>query len=208
MYKDGHEWEDVVEDWAGFLKQFAEYEHQMELYDRDGAIVKEPNLLPGENQLQLYTHDESTFHANDCWKTKWTHKDKDMVPQPKDSGVSIMVSEFLSPDEGRQTHKGRWVALSIVMFKTFTYACGEAQILFKAGQNCEGYIENERNLLLLTCRRLCTGASLTLKNDVFNMLMRFFTLNLATQQLQLASAGWVTSYITIMIKFDATGPPL
>jgi len=31
---------------------------------------------------------------------------------------------------------------------------------------------------------------------------------LATQQLQFASAGWVTSYITIMIRFDATGPQL
>jgi len=31
---------------------------------------------------------------------------------------------------------------------------------------------------------------------------------LATQQLQLASAGWVASYITFMISFDATGPQL
>ena len=62
--------------------------------------------------------------------------------------------------------------------------------------------------MLLTCRRLHAGASLTLKNDVFNVLMRFFTLNLATQQLQLASTGWVASYIAITIKFDATGPPL
>jgi len=31
---------------------------------------------------------------------------------------------------------------------------------------------------------------------------------LATQQLQLASAGWVASYITIMIRSDATGPQL
>jgi len=31
---------------------------------------------------------------------------------------------------------------------------------------------------------------------------------LATQQLQLASAGWVASYIAIMIRFDATGPQL
>ena len=107
MYKDGHEREDVVEYRAGFLKRFAEYEHRMELYDRDGATVKEPDLLPGEKQLRLYTHDESTFYANDRRKTKWTHKDEDMVPQPKDSGVSIMVSEFLSPDEGRLTHNGR-----------------------------------------------------------------------------------------------------
>jgi len=62
--------------------------------------------------------------------------------------------------------------------------------------------------LLLTCRRLCAGASLTLENDVFDVLMGFFTLDLATQQLQLASTGWVASYITIVINFDATGPPL
>jgi len=31
---------------------------------------------------------------------------------------------------------------------------------------------------------------------------------LATQQLQLASTGWVASYITTMIRSDATGPQL
>jgi len=49
---------------------------------------------------------------------------------------------------------------------------------------------------------------MTLENNVFDVLMRFFMLDLATQQLQLASTGWVTSYISIVIKFDATGPPL
>jgi hypothetical protein len=58
MYKDGHEQEDVVEYQAAFIKRFAQYEHQMELCDRDGATVKEPNLLSGEKQLWFYTHDE------------------------------------------------------------------------------------------------------------------------------------------------------
>ena len=62
--------------------------------------------------------------------------------------------------------------------------------------------------MLLTCRRLRIGASLTLRNDAFDVLMRFFALDLATQQLQLASAGWVASYIAIVIRFDATGPQL
>jgi len=116
MYKDGHEQEDVVEYRVGFIKRFAKYEHQMQLYDKDGATVKEPDLLPGEKQLWFYTHDESTFYANDQRKTQWTHKNDDMVPQPKDSGASIMVSEFLSPDEGRLMHEGKWVAPLIVMF--------------------------------------------------------------------------------------------
>jgi hypothetical protein len=63
-------------------------------------------------------------------------------------------------------------------------------------------------LLLLTCRRLCTGAFLTPENDAFDVLMRFFTLDPTTQKLQLAFAGLVTSYNATIIELDATGPQL
>lgn len=100
QYKDGHEREDVVLYWEGFVTCFAEYEHHMSLYDKEGNVSQEPILQPGEQWLFLNTHDKSTFWAHDHRKTQWCHKSDDAKPQPKDDGTSIMVSDFLSPDYG------------------------------------------------------------------------------------------------------------
>jgi hypothetical protein len=74
--------------------------------------------------------------------------------------------------------------------------------------NSRRFFLRRRMLLLLTCRGLHVGAFLTPKNNAFNMLMRFFALDLAIPMLKLASAGLVASYIATMIKAEPSGPQL
>ncbi|KIJ43411.1 hypothetical protein M422DRAFT_253292 [Sphaerobolus stellatus SS14] len=82
MYTDGHEKEDV---------------------DNEGNAT-EPNGFPVEGgyfQIIMVTHDEPTFFANDCQKTKWTHANEKAVPEPKGEGQSLMVSDLLTPEWGQ-----------------------------------------------------------------------------------------------------------
>ena len=46
-------------------------------------------------------HDESTFYANDRYKTLWQHELYTNIPQPKNEGTSIMASDFLTLEWGR-----------------------------------------------------------------------------------------------------------
>ncbi|EJD06381.1 uncharacterized protein FOMMEDRAFT_75839, partial [Fomitiporia mediterranea MF3/22] len=48
----------------------------------------------------LVTHDESTFYANDQKQTVWTHKSATPKPAVKGEGVSIMISDFCTPEKG------------------------------------------------------------------------------------------------------------
>ncbi|KAF8588218.1 hypothetical protein K439DRAFT_1645622 [Ramaria rubella] len=73
----------------------------------------------GRFRLILVTHDESTFYANDRRKTKWIHSSEKAIPERKGEGALLMVSDF-----------GR-------LLIGLTYS--EAQIVFKAGKNRDGY---------------------------------------------------------------------
>jgi len=100
MYIDGHERADVVAYRSEFLGRWSGYERRMRLFHGDGTVSKEPQLLHTEQQLVLYTHDESTFYANDRRKTIWTHSSA-VQPKAKGEGESLMVGDFLSPEFGR-----------------------------------------------------------------------------------------------------------
>ncbi|KZV98420.1 hypothetical protein EXIGLDRAFT_606991 [Exidia glandulosa HHB12029] len=130
MYIDGHERADVVQYRIAFLARWLEYERRMQVFDRDGNVVRNPKLTvkPGEveRRLVLYTHDESTFYANDRRKTKWNHKDEPCKPQPKGEGESLMVADFLSPEFGRLKHED-----------------GEARVLFRAGTRRDGWFDGD-----------------------------------------------------------------
>jgi len=76
----------------------------------------------------LITHDESTFYANDRRKTRWVHESEKATPNPKGEGVSIMVSDFCSPDLGWLRSKD---------------GKEEARVVFKAGKGRDGYFTNE-----------------------------------------------------------------
>ena len=71
-----------------------QYFQRMESYSGDDKEeVVEPSLLPGQKQLVLVTHDESTFYANDGKQTIWFGEGESIL-RNKTPGQSIMVSEF------------------------------------------------------------------------------------------------------------------
>ncbi|KZS89290.1 hypothetical protein SISNIDRAFT_407601 [Sistotremastrum niveocremeum HHB9708] len=129
MYIDGHERQDVVKYRSAFVARWKDvYEPRMFLYDRDGTKIQDPatDLLHNKKRIILYTHDESTFYANDRRKTKWHHPHLDSLPQPKGEGESLMVSDFLSPEFGRLKKDDQ-----------------EARVLFRAGNSRDGYFTND-----------------------------------------------------------------
>jgi hypothetical protein len=70
-------------------------------YNHNGEIAEMPNLRESESILYLVTHDKSTFYENDRRRKRWVPLDEKAIPQPKGEGVSVKVSDFLSPDFGR-----------------------------------------------------------------------------------------------------------
>ena len=79
----------------------------------------------------LWFHDELTFYANDRRKTRWVHKSEDAVPYTKGEGASQMVANFVSADHG-------WLRSPD--------GSAEAQVLFNAGKNRDGYFSNDEIL--------------------------------------------------------------
>lgn len=87
--------------------------------------------LPPELQecwVVIWCHDESTFYANDRCKLGWKYKDATVVPYTKGEGTSQMVADMVSAEYG-------WLCSPD--------GKEEAQILFKAGKNQEGYFTND-----------------------------------------------------------------
>jgi len=77
MYMDSHECEDVVAYRTNISLPFwMSIESQMMKWDNDNAPVLPEGILAFSQQkhIMLVTHDESTFYANDHWKTCWIHK--------------------------------------------------------------------------------------------------------------------------------------
>ena len=105
MYIDGHEREDVVEYWKGFVECWKEYKKHFIIYNNNGNVVSTPTGFPVPQgmrlQLILVTHDESTFYENDCRKTMWMNNSTKAVTEKKGEGQSIMVSELLTSEWGR-----------------------------------------------------------------------------------------------------------
>ena len=53
-----------------------------------------------EHHTVVWFHDESTFHANDCWLSCWVHKDETVKLYAKGEGASQMVADLVSADYG------------------------------------------------------------------------------------------------------------
>lgn len=111
MYVDGHERDDVVEYRKKFVERFKEYEQRFHSWDELGD--KEDNVpvpgtdLQGQSHLVLITHDESIFYQNDQRQIHWGCPGQSGVPKPKGEGLSLMISDFLTPDWGRLRGKDR-----------------------------------------------------------------------------------------------------
>ena len=105
MYVDGHKWENVVWYCNEFLERWKGYEKCMVTYNNDGNINSTPTGFPlpqGQRfRLVLVTHNKSTFYANDCRRSMWTHKSNKATPQSKGKGPLIMILDFQTVNWGR-----------------------------------------------------------------------------------------------------------
>lgn len=131
MYIDGHERPDVVEYRNKFVKRWQRHELRMLVYDENGKECRKPVGYKLDNpgqpfRLELITHDESTFYANDRSRQRWFHTSEAATPVRKGEGASIMVSDFLTPTFGRLIDGDE-----------------EARVLFRAGKNRDGYFTAE-----------------------------------------------------------------
>ena len=67
--KDNVEYRDLT-----FLPRMNEYERRMSKWEIDGKgnpVKIPPDLKPGEKEVVLITHDESTFYSNECKQVVW-----------------------------------------------------------------------------------------------------------------------------------------
>ncbi|KIJ98623.1 hypothetical protein K443DRAFT_103686, partial [Laccaria amethystina LaAM-08-1] len=121
MYIDSHEQEDVVAYRTGFIKRWKEYEKCFLIRDNDGQVSDEligfPVTQIGCFCLILVTHDESTFYANDCRKTKWVHATEAAVAEAKGEGVSLMVSDLVVPEWGHSCDGAEYMEFFSLKYK-------------------------------------------------------------------------------------------
>ena len=104
-YVDGHERLDVVDYCAKFLRKMVALGV---LNERNAPTEEAKNALPNdlespsieqiEKTIVLF-HDESTFQSNDHEKKQWGTKDNHML-MPKSRGAGIMISDFISEQDG------------------------------------------------------------------------------------------------------------
>jgi hypothetical protein len=143
MYIDRHEREDVVNYHKKFVERWKEYKKRFMIYDNEGQVVSQPQqgfAVPGVwFCLILVTHDESTFYENDRRKTKWVHKKEKAVAEKKEEGQLIMASDFLTVEWGSWEMVTSTCIVRIFHLKGFNFGVSEAQVIFKAGKNRDGW---------------------------------------------------------------------
>ena len=102
-FVDGHEQEDVIAYCKDvFLPLWTSIEDHMKTWTQT-YVPSDPEgmpIFPNQKHIVLVTHDESTFYANDCSKTRWVHSTETAVPVRKGEGASLMISDFCSLDLG------------------------------------------------------------------------------------------------------------
>jgi hypothetical protein len=128
QYVDGHEHADVIGYRQGvFIPAMSKNEQCLQTWEKDG-ITSKLTLSPGQCRVEEWFHDEVTFYANDRRHSGWIHIDAGSDPCPKGEGTSIMVSDFVSADQG--------------------WCCSpdgqeSARVLFRAGKARDGWFTNE-----------------------------------------------------------------
>ncbi|KAF8834175.1 hypothetical protein BDN67DRAFT_992719 [Paxillus ammoniavirescens] len=128
QYVDGHKHADVIRYCQGiFIPAMIKNKQHLKIWGKDG-ITSKLTLSPGERQVEQWFHDEVTFYANDWCHSVWIHIDAGSDPCPKGEGTSIMVSDFVSADQG--------------------WCCSpdgqeSARVLFRTGKARDGWFTNE-----------------------------------------------------------------
>ena len=105
MYIDGHEREDVIVHRKTLLRQLvaagfltllnAPNDQSRAAFPTD---IEPPPAHRREKNILIF-HDESTFNANEDEGLQWGTAD-DQVIHPKSRGSGIMVSDFITENEG------------------------------------------------------------------------------------------------------------
>ncbi|KAF9507457.1 hypothetical protein BS47DRAFT_1373898 [Hydnum rufescens UP504] len=97
QYADGHERDDVVTYRQSiFLPAWATLEAKTHKFDNDGSLDA---LAPLPTcPTVIWNHDESIFYAHDRRKLWWIHSSKTAKPYAKGEGASLMVVDYISPD--------------------------------------------------------------------------------------------------------------
>ena len=147
-YVDGHEREDVVEYRGQFLRKMI----GLGFLNRDNAPTPEAKLaLPEDLETPrsdvlaktiVLFHDESTFQANDYERTMWGTKDDHMLV-PKSKGAGIMISDFISEQDGYLRLTNEELAAGREKFPRLKQ---HARRSIEYGENRDGYWTSERFL--------------------------------------------------------------
>jgi hypothetical protein len=131
LYFDGHERIDVTQYRTEFLNKMFEYEKFMSYYEGENMDRILPNLVEGEKEHILVTHDECVFYSNDGQRGIWA-KNGELPLRKKGNGKSIMVSEFLTEVDGR-------LKLKPVNIENHPTIPIEAREYLEPGKDREGY---------------------------------------------------------------------
>ena len=144
-YVDGHKRSDVVEYRATFLRKMI----ALGFLNRDNAPTPEPKLsLPEDletpradvlSKTVVLFHDESTFQANNYERTQWGTKDEHMLV-PKSKGAGIMISDFISEQDGYLSLTDEEFAAGRVKFPHLKQY---ARASIEYGENRNGYWTSE-----------------------------------------------------------------
>ena len=147
-YVDGHERSDVVEYRAQFLRKMI----AMGFLNRENAPTPEAKLALPEDldapqadilaKTIVLFHDESTFQANDYERTQWgTNSDHMLVP--KSRGAGIMISDFISEEDGYLSLTDEEFAAGRSKYPRLKQF---ARSSIEYGENRDGYWTSERFL--------------------------------------------------------------
>jgi len=143
---DGHKCADVMEYRKEvFLPFWMSIEGLMMKWNNENKPIEPTGILafPQQKRIVLVTHDESTFYANDCRKSRWIDESERPEPVHKGEGTSLMVSDFCSPDLGWLKSKDGLVLVAFLKNEKLTreFRSQEAWVVFKAGKNRDGYFD-------------------------------------------------------------------
>jgi len=146
MYMDGHKCADVIEYRKEvFLPFWMSIEGLMMKWNNENKPIEATGIqkFPKQEQIMLVTHNESTFYANDCRKSHGIDDSERPEPVHKGEGASLMVSDFCSPDLGWLKSKDGLVLVAFLKNEKLTreFRSQEAQVVFKAGKNWDGYFD-------------------------------------------------------------------
>ena len=137
IYVDGHERADVIEARGEFLKTMTSlgFLNRNNTPNEEVAqLLPTVTVLPEERDTIFWSHNESSYNANDDQLTMW--KDDTMqVMRPKGRGAGLMVSDFIEERDG-------YLSIPDTLYETAKQhdpsVPQSARVVFEYGKNRDG----------------------------------------------------------------------